>query len=127
MLWTPSESGAGLQGLVGVHLVIANIGRIHIFGPPGVMLVTQNTSTGKMVRVASTWGTSIYLVDFRLPGSSHTGRLFVNLGKAWMNGDHRNGINMRRPLRHLEKVSSRFRVLVQGSAFRVTSLCSAFC
>ena len=94
VLWTPSETGAGLQGLVGVHLVIANIGRVHFFGPPGVMLVTQNTSTGKMVRVASTWGTSIYLIDFRLPGSGQTGRLFLNLGKAWTSGDHRSGINM---------------------------------
>ena len=59
VLWTPSETGAGMQGLVGVHLVVASIGRVNFFGPPGVMLVTQNTSTGKMVRVASTWGTSI--------------------------------------------------------------------
>jgi len=94
VLWTPSETGAGLQGLVGVHLVIANIGRVHFFGPPGVMLVMQNTSTGKMVRVASTWGTSIYLVDFRLPGSRQGGKLFVNLGKAWTTGDQRTGINM---------------------------------
>jgi len=94
VLWTPSETGAGLQGLVGVHLVVANIGRVHFFGPPGVMLVTQNTSTGKMVRVASTWGTSIYLLDFRLPGSRQAGQLFVNLGKAWTSGDQRTGINM---------------------------------
>jgi hypothetical protein len=94
MLWTPSETGAGVQGLVGVHLVVANIGRVHFFGPPGVMLVTQKTSSGKMVRAASTWGTSIYLTEFRLPGSLRSAQLFLNLGKAWLSGDERTGTNM---------------------------------
>ena len=94
--WMPSESGRDLRGIVGVHLAIARIGRFHIFGPPGFLLVTEGSGQTRMVRGARTWGTSIYLIDFRIPGSKKQGQLFVNLGKAWTKGDYQSqtSINM---------------------------------
>src|SRR5262245_10206219 len=36
-MWVPTRLGASTYGLIGSHVVVANLGRIHFFGPPGVM------------------------------------------------------------------------------------------
>ena len=93
-LWVPAESGVDTYGLIGAHLVVAQVGRFHVFGPPGVILLRQRAERGVLVRPGLTWGLSIYLTDVKLPGTSRRVQLFVNLTKVWVQGDHRNGTSM---------------------------------
>ena len=86
--------GASLFGLVGAHLTIAEIGRINIYGPPGVMVAMQSEADGSgrwRPMTALTWGVSIRLVEFRLRGSSRRTVMFLNLNKLWTWGDFTQG------------------------------------
>jgi hypothetical protein len=89
--WVPT-SGGGQYGLVGTHLDVASIGRIHVFGPPGVLLMMDKSSGEWRVKPALTWGVSIFLTDFEFPGmDGRQAQLFFNLTKAWSAGDVRAG------------------------------------
>ena len=81
-------------GIVGTHLAIANIGRLYIYGPPGVMLLRQRHGGDWMLRPAFTWGFSFYLTEFSIPGWEQEAQLFANVTKVWTEGDQRNGIDM---------------------------------
>ena len=84
-----------LGGIIGTHLAIANIGRLYIYGPPGVMLLRQRHGAEWMLRPAFTWGFSFYLTEFTIPGwEGQNAQLFVNVTKVWTEGDQRNGIDM---------------------------------
>ena len=90
-MWVPM-SGGGQYGLIGTHLDVASVGRIHLFGPPGVLMMIERTENGgQRVRPAWTWGVSIYLTEFEFPGSGRRTQLYFNLAKAWSAGDARTG------------------------------------
>jgi hypothetical protein len=93
-LWIPSQTGVDSIGLIGAHLTVAEIGRVHIWGPPGVLLVRADGEHGKMFRPAYTLGLSVYLAEFTFPGTERRGRLFVNLARCWTHGDPNSGIGM---------------------------------
>lgn len=93
-LWTPTTLGSSTFGLVGSHVTIANVGRVNFFGPPGVMLLLENTGHSRSIRPAVTWGISIYLTDFRMPGQDHTSQLFLNLAKAQTVGFEGGGLDL---------------------------------
>jgi hypothetical protein len=82
-----------MYGLVGVHLAVANIKRVYFFGPPGVMLLSSRTSTGRAAEPALTWGISVYLTDFHMPGL-RTSQMYLNVTKAWTMGDFHEGFDM---------------------------------
>lgn len=89
-MWVPM-SGGGQYGLIGAHLDVASIGRIHLFGPPGVLMMMDKSEGSSRLRPAWTWGVSIYLTEFEFPGSGRRTQLFFNLAKAWSAGDARTG------------------------------------
>jgi hypothetical protein len=91
-LWVPM-SGGGQYGLIGTHLDVASVGRLHLFGPPGVLMVMEKTENGgSRLRPAWTWGVSIYLIEFEFPGSNgRRAQMFFNLAKSWSAGDARAG------------------------------------
>ena len=93
-LWIQPSSNATMHGLVGAHLAVANVGRIHLYGPPGVMLVLENTSRGRVLRARYTWGVSIHLTEFRMPGTTRNAQLFVSIAKVWSGVDYRAGADM---------------------------------
>ena len=93
-LWVPAANQLDAFGVIGTHLTVANIGRLYIYGPPGVMLIRQRNGEHWMLRPAFTWGFSFYLHDFSVPGSGRTVQLFVNITKVWTEGDQRNGMDM---------------------------------
>lgn len=93
-LWAPTTLGAGTFGMVGTHVTIANVGRVNFFGPPGVMLLLENRDGGRSIRPAMTWGISVYLTDFRPPGTDHSAQLFLNLAKAQTFGAARSGMDL---------------------------------
>ena len=93
-VWVPTESGAASYGLIGAHLAVANLGRVYFYGPPGVMLLLNDTGAGHEVRPALTWGVSVYLTEFHFPGVQRPAQLFLNLSKCWTRGGYQNGLNM---------------------------------
>jgi hypothetical protein len=95
LVGAPPEIGnrPSLVGLVGGHLTIAEFGRIHLFGPPGVMVAIQSSgdASGWRPLTALTWGISLRLVEFPIRGSSRRTVLFLNLTKLWTWGDFSRG------------------------------------
>ena len=98
-LWTSASSGTRLYGLVGSHISLVDVGRLQVFGPPGVLLVTvPNENGGRRVTLGYTWGLSVRLADARLFGPAKDVTVFLNVSKVWManGGDARTpgGYNM---------------------------------
>ena len=97
VLGTPPETGNGgrLIGIVGAHITIAEFGRVHLFGPPGVMVAMQATGSDASERwrpmTALTWGISIRLIDFQMRGASRRTVMFLNLTKLWAWGNFNSG------------------------------------
>jgi hypothetical protein len=97
VLGAPPEIGGGsnLVGLVGAHLTIAEFGRIHLFGPPGVMVAMRPADTERSGRwrpmTALNWGISVRLIEFRLSGTTRRTVMFLNLTKLWTWGDFSRG------------------------------------
>jgi hypothetical protein len=60
-----------------------------------------------MLRPGLTWGIGFYLVDFKVPGTSHTAQLFANVSKVWTQGDVRTGMNMAGYVGRLEEMTVR--------------------
>lgn len=86
-LWTTTSTDARLYGLVGSHVSLVDIGRVQIFGPPGVMLLSvPNGRGGRRVALGYTWGVSVRLVDLRLAARTKNATLFLNVSKVWVNG-----------------------------------------
>lgn len=94
VMWIPPSNNLDAFGIIGTHLAIANIGRLYIYGPPGVMLLRQRHGGEWMLRPAFTWGFSFYLTEFSIPGWEQNAQLFANVTKVWTEGDQRNGIDM---------------------------------
>jgi hypothetical protein len=84
-LWTTAQTTGRVYGLVGSHLSLVDVGRVQVFGPPGVMLLSVPDGTGsRRVMLAYTWGISVRLVDTRLFGEKDM-TLFLNVSKVWVN------------------------------------------
>jgi hypothetical protein len=90
-LWVPTSIGSGQYGLIGTHLDVAALGRVHLFGPPGMMLVLQHEEGKWSVHPALTYGVSIYMTDVRLPGATRSAQLYFNLAKSWSAGNFQIG------------------------------------
>ena len=94
VLWMPLESGNNTFGLVGAHLTVMRLGRMEIYGPPGVILLRQRDGSRTVVRPGYTWGFSVRLADVRVPGTQRRVTLFGDLARVWTHGDHRNGMTL---------------------------------
>jgi hypothetical protein len=86
-MWFATELGNKSFGMVGVHFTIVEVGRVQIFGPPGVILMSVPVSVGKRrIQPAYTWGVSVRLFDFRFPGIGQHATAHFNMAKAWSIG-----------------------------------------
>lgn len=86
---TPS-SGARAYGIVGSHLTLVDVGRVQVFGPPGVLLLSvPDVGGNRRITLGYTWGVSVRLTDVRLAAADMT--LFLTVSKVWVSGsgDHR--------------------------------------
>jgi hypothetical protein len=78
------SSGARAYGLIGTHMTLVDVGRVQIFGPPGVMLMSLPDAGGeRRLTLGYTWGLSVRLADVRLL-SSRKLTLFVTVSKVWV-------------------------------------------
>jgi hypothetical protein len=94
-LWIPTSLGLGQYGLIGTHLDVASVGRVHFFGPPGMLMMLEHSEDGKWhIKPSLTWGVSVYMADVRLPGATHSAQLYFNLTKSWSAGTFETGRDM---------------------------------
>ena len=92
-LWTTTSSGGRLYGVIGSHVSLVDVGRLQVFGPPGVMLLTVPDENGdRSVTLGFTWGISLRLVDVRVGAPTKNLTLFLNVSKVFLatgeNGSH---------------------------------------
>jgi len=92
--WMPTALGVSTYGVVGAHVVVANIERIYFYGPPGVMLVLDDSTGRRRVRPGLTWGVSILLFDLHIPGAQRTAQIYFNMAKCWTNGPYADAVNL---------------------------------
>ena len=93
-LWTTTAIDGRVYGLVGSHVSLVDIGRLQVFGPPGVLLVSVPDGKGsRRVTLGYTWGLSVRLMNVRLcAGKDMT--LFVNVSKVWVAGSGGQGLDI---------------------------------
>ena len=83
-LGTTASTQARSYGLVGAHVSLVDAGRLQIFGPPGVLLVSLPDGGGRRVTLGYHWGISVRLSDVRFADRDMT--LFLNVSKVWVDG-----------------------------------------
>jgi hypothetical protein len=94
-LWTTASTSGRVYGLVGSHFSLVDVGRLQIFGPPGVILLSvPDGAGGRRVTLGYTWGISVRLTDARLFGQKDM-TLFLNVSKVWVNGSSSANANAR--------------------------------
>jgi hypothetical protein len=82
-LWTITDNGGGLYGVVGVHATIDLTNRLEIFIAPGAILLRLPTDTSHEFRPATDLGFSVRLGTFPLLGGRNA-TLHLNVVKAWI-------------------------------------------
>jgi hypothetical protein len=86
-LWTTAQDGARFYGIIGTHISLVDVGRVQVFGPPGVMLLTvPDGYGGRRVTLGYTWGASLRLADVRVGGPTKNFTLFLNVSKLFVSG-----------------------------------------
>ena len=84
-MWSTTSTTGRLYGIVGSHLSLVDIGRIQLFGPPGVMLLTiPDGAGGRQMALGYTWGLSIRLGDIRLSAPTKNMTVFLNVSKVFL-------------------------------------------
>lgn len=84
-LWATTSTGRS-YGLIGSHLSLVDVGRVQVFGPPGVLVLSVPSDNGsRRLELGYTWGLSIRLSDVRLFGDKDMS-LFMNVSKVWLSG-----------------------------------------
>jgi hypothetical protein len=84
-LWTTAQDGARFYGIIGTHISLVDVGRVQVFGPPGVMLLTvPDGYGGRRVTVGYTWGASMRLADVRVGAPTKNFTLFLNVTKLFV-------------------------------------------
>ena len=86
-LWTTTSTEARFYGLVGSHISLVDVGRVQLFGPPGVIVLSVPDGRGsREIRMGYTWGMSVRLADVRLFAPTKNLTLFLSMTKVWMVG-----------------------------------------
>jgi hypothetical protein len=84
-MWSTTSTNGRLYGIVGSHVSLVDIGRIQLFGPPGVMLLTiPDGSGGRRMALGYTWGLSIRLGDVRMGAPTKNMTVFLNVSKLFL-------------------------------------------
>ena len=62
--WTNAENGSRVYGLFGMHITLAHAGRLHLWGPPGMLVLRRPNGR---IDVKMTWGVDIFVADVPVP------------------------------------------------------------
>ena len=83
-------NGPRMYGLIGSHISLVDVGRVQFYGPPGIVLISTPSISGRRtLRLGYTWGMSVRLSDFHIPGSGGHNRnatLYLDITKCWVGG-----------------------------------------
>ena len=86
-------------GVAGIHVSLIDIGRVGIFGAPGVMLLSlPDEKGGRKLKIGVDYGISVRLFDFQPP---HTKRLYVlhfNFANVWTTPSNSLGVGFQERL-----------------------------
>jgi hypothetical protein len=86
-LWSTASNSGRLYGLVGSHVSLVDVGRLQVFGPPGVLLLSVPDANGsRRIALGYTWGLSVRLADVRQFAPTKDMTLFMTLTKVWLAG-----------------------------------------
>ena len=86
--WTTSSTGQRLYGVIGTHMSLVDVGRVQVFGPPGVILLSvPDVGGGRRTTIGYTWGISVRLADVRVGAPTKNATLFLNVSKVWVSGE----------------------------------------
>jgi len=86
-LWVTTSNGPRAYGLIGSHLTLVDVGRVQIFGPPGVLLLSvPDGAGGRRTTLGYTWGLSVRLTDVRMMSRTKNMTLFLTMSKVWVGG-----------------------------------------
>lgn len=95
-LWVTTSSGPRAYGLIGSHLTLVDVGRVQIFGPPGVLLLSvPDGAGGRRTTLGYTWGLSVRLTDVRMLSRTKNMTLFLTMSKVWVGGSDPEQIGAR--------------------------------
>lgn len=93
-LWSTTSTDLGYYGLVGSHISLVDVGRVQLFGPPGILVLRMPDTEGThQIRIGYTWGMSVRLFDFRLFGGERNTTLFLSIAKCWTAGNASDHLN----------------------------------
>jgi hypothetical protein len=91
-LWTTASTGGRFYGIVGSHMSLVDVGRVQIFGPPGIMFLSVPDDDGsRRLALGYTWGVSVRLMDVRLFAPDRNMTLFFNVSKVWVDFEDAGG------------------------------------
>lgn len=83
-LWTTSATGRWFYGIIGSHVTLVDIGRLQVFGPPGILLLSvPDGPDSRRITIGYTWGVSVRLTDVRLFAPTRNMTLFLNVSRVW--------------------------------------------
>ena len=86
-LWTTTQDGSRFYGIIGTHISLVDMGRVQVFGPPGILLLTvPDGYGGRRVTLGYTWGVSLRLADVKVGAKSKNFTLFLNVTKLFVGG-----------------------------------------
>jgi hypothetical protein len=88
-LWVTTSSGPRVYGIIGSHITLVDVGRVQIFGPPGVLLLSvPDVGNERRLTLGYTWGMSLRLGDVRLLSPTKNMTLFLTMSKVWVSGSN---------------------------------------
>jgi hypothetical protein len=84
-LWSTTSTNGRIYGIIGTHMSLVDIGRLQVFGPPGLMLLSvPDGYGGRQVELGYTWGLSIRLGDVRVGAPTKNMTVFLNISKVFL-------------------------------------------
>ena len=93
-LWSTTSTDVRYYGLVGSHISLVDVGRVQLFGPPGILLLRMPDLAGShQIRIGYTWGMSVRLFDLRLFGAEKNTTVFLSIAKCWTVGNATDRLN----------------------------------
>jgi hypothetical protein len=86
-LWPMTQAGTSAFGVAGAHVTVSVSRRLEVFLAPGVMVMRLPAQGGGQAwSVATDWGFSYGMFDFRMPGTHRLSTLHLNLARMWVFG-----------------------------------------
>lgn len=85
-LWPMTQSGTSAFGVAGTHATFNVTKRFQVFMAPGLILMRLPVLGEQTWSVATDWGFSFRMADFRMPGLQRPSTVHFNIARVWILG-----------------------------------------